>query len=161
MKTYLDCIPCFISQALRAARFATNDESQIKEILDKVGCAIKGFKLDQIPPEMALVIYQEIKNITGVEDPYKQIKKANIAEAKSLYPELKSWVKKSNDPLLTAIRIAIAGNVIDLGVNKDFNIVEDFQEKQSLDPFTSEEYARLRREMEEHIRLSGRIPWQK
>lgn len=42
-----------------------------------------------------------------------------------------------------------------------FNVVEDFQEKQSLDPSVSKEYARLRKEMEEHIRLSGRIPWQK
>jgi len=42
-----------------------------------------------------------------------------------------------------------------------FNIVEDFQEKQSLDPASSAEYARLRKDMEEHIRLSGRIPWQK
>jgi arylsulfatase A-like enzyme len=42
-----------------------------------------------------------------------------------------------------------------------FNIVEDFQEKQSLNPSSSEEYARLRKEMEEHIRLSGQIPWQK
>ena len=115
-------------QALRAGKFATKDESQIKEILDRVGCAIKGFSLDQIPPEMANVIYREIKDITGVEDPYKHIKKANIAEARSIYPELKLWVKTSKDPLLTAIRIAIAGNVIDLGVNKDFNIVEDLKQ---------------------------------
>ncbi len=128
MKTYLDCIPCFMFQALRAGKFATKDEKKIKEILDKVGCAIKGFSLDQIPPEMANVIYREVKNITGVEDPYKEIKNANIAEAQNLYPELKSWVKKSEDPLLTAIRIAIAGNVIDLGVNKDFNIVEDLKQ---------------------------------
>ncbi len=115
-------------QALRAGKYATNDESQIKEILDKVGCAIKDFSLTQIPPEMADVIYREVKQITGVEDPYKEIKKANIAEAQSLYPELKSWVEKSDDPLLTAIRIAIAGNVIDLGVNKTFNIVEDLKQ---------------------------------
>jgi damage-control phosphatase, subfamily I len=127
MKTYLDCIPCFMLQALRAGKFATKDESKIKEILDRVGCAIQGFSLDQIPPEMADVIYREIKNITGVEDPYKEIKRANIDEANSLYPELKNWVKDSEDPLLTAIRIAIAGNVIDLGVNKDFNIVEDLK----------------------------------
>ncbi len=127
MKTYLDCIPCFMFQALRAGRFATKDESQIKEILDRVGCAIQGFSLDQIPPEMANVIYREVKNITGVEDPYNEIKKAHIEEAKNLYPELKNWVKSSDDPLLMAIRVAIAGNVIDLGVNKDFNILEDLK----------------------------------
>lgn len=128
MKTYLECIPCFMSQALRAGKFATKDQHQIKKILDRVGYAIQGFSLDQIPPEMADVIYREIKNITGVEDPYKEIKKSNIAEALNLYPELKNWVKNSEDPLLTAIRVAIAGNVIDLGVNKDFNIVEDLKQ---------------------------------
>ncbi|MCK4407317.1 MAG: DUF89 family protein [Bacteroidales bacterium] len=34
-------------------------------------------------------------------------------------------IRKSDNKLLTAIRIAIAGNVIDLGVGKEFNIVED------------------------------------
>ncbi|NQE44674.1 hypothetical protein C5S31_01460, partial [ANME-1 cluster archaeon GoMg2] len=34
-------------------------------------------------------------------------------------------VEKSNDKLLTAIRIAIAGNVIDFGVNRNFNIEEE------------------------------------
>ncbi len=34
-------------------------------------------------------------------------------------------VKKSTDKLLTALRIAIAGNVIDFGVNRDFNIEDE------------------------------------
>jgi len=128
MKTYLECIPCFMSQALRAGKFTTNDESLIKEILDKVGCAIKGFSLDQIPPEMGKVIYEEIKNITGVADPYKNIKEANIQESLGLYPELKKLVRGSKNPLLTAIRIAIAGNVMDLGVNKTFDIKKDLKQ---------------------------------
>jgi len=128
MKTYLECIPCFMSQALRAGKFITKDESLIKEILDRVGCAIKGFSLDQIPPEMGMIVYQEIKNITGISDPYKKTKKANINEALALYPGLKRLVWESKNPLLTAIRIAIAGNVIDLGVNKTFNIKEDLKQ---------------------------------
>jgi len=117
-----------MSQAMRAGKFITKDESLIKEILDKVGCAIKGFSLDQTPPEMGMIVYQEIKNITGISDPYKKIKKANINEALALYPELKRLVWESKNPLLTAIRIAIAGNVIDLGVNKTFNIKEDLKQ---------------------------------
>jgi len=30
MKTYLDCFPCFLNQALRAARITTDDEKKIK-----------------------------------------------------------------------------------------------------------------------------------
>gem|GEM_PF-2918522 len=31
MRTYLDCLPCFLSQAFRAARIATDDEAPSSE----------------------------------------------------------------------------------------------------------------------------------
>jgi uncharacterized protein with ATP-grasp and redox domains len=117
-----------MEQALRAGRAATNNEEQIKRLLDHIGGIIRDFPLSSTPPEMANIIYKEIKNITGVEDPYKNIKKENINEALSLYPELKKIVQKSDNKLLMAIRIAIAGNVIDLGMKKKFNIVEDLRQ---------------------------------
>ena len=125
MKTYLDCLPCFIDQALRAGRIATNDESKIKELLDSVGDMIKDIPLENSPPETGDVIYRKVREITGVADPFKKIKKLNIKEALSLYPQYKQMVNASDNRLLTAIRLAIAGNVIDLGVNKEFNIIED------------------------------------
>lgn len=127
MKTYLDCLPCFMNQALRAGRIATNDEKKIKELLVSIGELIKDIPMENTPPETGEIIYRKIREITGVNDPYKQIKEANIKEALSLYPELKKIVKKSDNKLLKAIRIAIAGNVIDHGVSKKFNIFEDVQ----------------------------------
>ncbi len=125
MKTYLDCIPCFMGQALRAGRIATKDEKKIKELLNIIGGLIKDIPMENTPPETARIVYQKISEITGVDDPYKNIKEANIKEALSLYPELKEIIKKSKNKLLTAIRIAIAGNVIDFGALNDFNIVEN------------------------------------
>ncbi|MCD6455245.1 MAG: DUF89 family protein, partial [Methanophagales archaeon] len=46
-------------------------------------------------------------------------------KALALYDSLKHKVEKSNDRLLTAIRIAIAGNVIDFGVSGNFDIEEE------------------------------------
>ena len=114
-----------MSQALRAGRVATNDEIKIKKLLDNVGAMMKDIRLESIPPEMGEVIYREVSKITGVADPYKKVKESNIKEALSLYPELKEIVRNSDNKLLTAIRIAIAGNVIDLGVGKEFNIAKD------------------------------------
>ena len=125
MKTFLDCLPCMMDQALRAGRIATDDERIIKKLLDTVGAMMKDIPLENTPPETGEIIYRKVREITGVTDPYKEVKKANIEEALSLYPELKKIVKESDNSLLTAIRIAIAGNVIDLGVNKKFNLVED------------------------------------
>ena len=127
MKTYLDCLPCFLSQALRAGRIATNDEEKIKELLNSVGAMIKDIPMENTPPETGDIIYRKVKEITGVTDPFKKIKKSNIEEALALYPRLKKIVEESDDRLLMAIRIAIAGNVIDLGVNKEFNLIEDLE----------------------------------
>lgn len=127
MKTFLDCIPCMMSQALRAGRMATNDEEKIKELLDSVGEMIKDIPLGNTPPQTGDLIYKKVREITGVVDPYKKVKEENIKEALFLYPELKEIIEKSDNRLLTAIRIAIAGNVIDFGVGKDFNIEEDIK----------------------------------
>ena len=127
MKTYLDCLPCFINQALRAGRIATNDEKKIKKLLDEIGKLIEKIPLENTPPETGAIIYKKVSEITNNFDPYKKIKEKNIKHAMQLYPELKFVVKESNDNLLTAIRLAVAGNVIDLGVDKEFNIVEDIE----------------------------------
>jgi len=42
MRTYLDCIPCFFVQALKAARITGADENMQKKILDEVSNNPKG-----------------------------------------------------------------------------------------------------------------------
>jgi uncharacterized protein with ATP-grasp and redox domains len=125
MRTYLDCIPCFFNQALRAGRIATGDESKLKKLLDEIGLMLRDIPLESSPPETGMLIYDKVRQITGVFDPYKALKRASTKKALALYPALKNKVEKSNDKLLTAIRIAIAGNVIDFGVNRNFDIEEE------------------------------------
>ena len=125
MKIYLDCIPCFMQQALRAGRMATSDEKKLKQILDETGDMIKNISPQATPAETGMIVYKIVKDVTGNNDPYKDIKKQHLRETKAIYPELEKIVAESDDKLLTAIKIAIAGNIIDLGVNKSFDIVKD------------------------------------
>ena len=122
MKTYLDCFPCFLNQALRAGRIATDDEKTIKRVLDEVGMMLKEIPLGSTPPQSGRLIYRKVSEITGNLDPYMDIKKESTQKALSLYPYLKSRIERSSDRLLTAIRVAIAGNVIDFGANWDFDL---------------------------------------
>jgi len=125
MKTYLDCIPCFLNQALRAGRIITEDENKLRTILDEVGIILRDIPLERTPPEIGMLVYKKVGELTGEFDPYHNIKKDSTEKALSLYHLLKDEVVKSKDRLLTAIKIAIAGNVIDYGVNRVFNIEED------------------------------------
>ena len=68
MNTYLECIPCFFSQALFAARAATRDEKKAKQVLDRVAGLIPGIPLDNPPPETARLIYSAVREVTGVLD---------------------------------------------------------------------------------------------
>jgi len=131
MKTYLDCIPCFFEQALRAGRMATNDEKLLKLLLDKLGLMLSNISLESTPPETGRLIYQMVKRVTGNPDPFRKVKHQNTKQALDLYSSLKKIVNESNDGLLTAIRIAIAGNVIDFGANATFDI--DIAIKESLE----------------------------
>jgi len=128
MKTYLNCLPCFLYQALRAARTATDDEKKIKRVLDEVGMMLRNIPLESTPPESGRLIYRKVSEITGNPDPYREIKRESTEKALSLYSSLKNKVEKSSDRLLTAIRIAIAGNVIDFGANCDFDLKGEIDE---------------------------------
>ena len=120
MKTYLDCIPCFLRQALDTARLSTNDEKAQRMILNQVlSFLVKFFQNNSgevpTPPHIARHIYRIIKEVTNCEDPYHEIKVKYNEIALNMYPEHKNIVENSSDPLLTAIRLAIAGNIIDFG----------------------------------------------
>lgn len=127
MKTYLDCLPCFMKQALNAGRKVTKDKGKIKYLLGEVGKLIAEIPLENTPPETGELVYRKVREITKVEDSFAEIKKNNIDHALHLYPRFKEEIKASEDSLLTAIRMAVAGNVIDLGVDKEFNIIEDVE----------------------------------
>ena len=120
MKTYLDCIPCFLRQALGAAKMATVDEAVQRQVLDSVAGMIPYFPLDTTPPEIARKVYQVVYDITGNRDPYFEAKKQSNRLALSLYPKLKEIVANSDDPLLAACKLAIAGNAIDFGPQADY-----------------------------------------
>jgi len=128
MRTYLDCIPCFVDQALRAGRIATDDEKILKRILDEVGMMLRDIPLESTPPETGMLVYEKVREITGEFDPYKELKIESAEKALALYPSLERIVEQSNDKLLTAIRMAIAGNVIDFGPNKVFDIEEEIDD---------------------------------
>ena len=89
---------------------------------------------------MARVIYGIVKKITGKNDPYKKIKEKSNKLALKVYPKLRRKVLRSKDKLLTAIELAIAGNIIDYGVKNSLNV------KQELDKIIAEEDKAIRKE---------------
>jgi len=122
MRTALDCIPCFVRQALEAARFVTDDPAVHERIVRDVLRMAAEMDLAQCPPVVGQRIHHRLREITGVDDPYRAVKDRFNRLALDMLPELSARIEQSADPLYMALRLAIAGNVIDLGV--DGNVTE-------------------------------------
>jgi len=122
MKTYLDCIPCFFRQALETARIAGAGEKKQKRILIEIARLLSEFDLHLSPPEMGRVVYGLVQKITKNSDPYIKIKEKSNRLALNMYRKLKRKVSRSQDRLLLAVELAIAGNIIDYGVKNSLNV---------------------------------------
>ena len=121
MKTYLDCIPCIIRQCLGAVRSVTADESIHEQILREVLQSASQMDLCQPPPAMGQFIHRRIRELTGNADPYREAKERQNRTAMELAAQLKDKVQQSAKPLELAVRLAIAGNAIDLAVKSGLN----------------------------------------
>ena len=140
MKLNLDCIPCFQRQALQAVRFISDDEKLQEKVLRKVMNELLKSDWNSTPPELAHKVHSIVKRVTTEDDPYKEVKRESNDLVLRMYPELKDMVKSSRDPLRKAVRLAIAGNIIDFGVVQTFNLEETIKEvlnkKFSIDDYT-------------------------
>ncbi|MBD3415097.1 MAG: DUF89 family protein [Candidatus Aminicenantes bacterium] len=128
MKAYLDCYPCFFVQTLKTMRLITRDEQKTWKVLKAVSSHLAQMSFDSTPPEIGRQVYRIISDITGVEDPYKELKDKCTRQALELYPEVKDKIKKAPNRLEAAVKAAIAGNMIDFGAQAKFDIKADLDQ---------------------------------
>ena len=148
MKLNLDCIPCFQRQALQAVRFISDDEKLHERVLREVAKKLLESNWDLTPPELAHQVHSIVRRITNEKDPYKKVKRESNDLVLKIYPELEEKVKKSRDPLRTAVRLAIAGNIIDFAVLQEFNLEETIREVMKKQ-FVIDDYEKLKEKLKD------------
>jgi damage-control phosphatase, subfamily I len=116
MDTQLECLPCTCRQALEAARYCTDDTAVHERVLRAAMREVSETDLGISSPELAARVHRQIRELTGNPDPYREAKRRSNLIALELYPELCRGLD-GGDPLEQAVRLAIAGNIIDLAAN--------------------------------------------
>jgi len=124
MQTYLDCYPCTLRQALQAARMADATLEQQNQIIQETLMILKSLPAGTTPPEIGSRVHALVRELTGNQDPYLQVKRESTEKALALLPKLRSIVTEAADSLEAAVRISIAGNIIDFGPNPDYDLWE-------------------------------------
>jgi hypothetical protein len=116
MKTSLDCVPCLVRQSMDAIRLCDVAPDASTMAVREILLAITALDFSRSPPQLAGELQAQLREITHCDDPYREAKRRFNDLALELVPPLAAAVKRSDDPFAAAVRLAIAGNVIDLGV---------------------------------------------
>ena len=125
MKATNACLPCMISQAYNTAILCSADPQVQKRLLDAALARYSGLDLNDTPGNLSQIAYELCRELSGCEDPYLPAKRECNAAALKLYPSLKERLSRSADPLRDALLLAVAGNVIDMGIAVEYDLVED------------------------------------
>lgn len=121
MISCIDCIPCFVRQALDACRMITADEALIQSLLSRVLALLSARKLDVPPPVIVAEIHRLIRAELGKDDPYEALKKRSTEKALELSESATKMIAQSKDPFAAAVRFAIAGNILDFGAKTQWD----------------------------------------
>lgn len=129
------CFFCF-ARAFKKLLQKENISNESKNSFTQEMIRLYMERLDEFnSPDFSRELHNLLRSYTHNPDPYKVVKRKNNDQAISLVPELKKIIKQSRDPFETALRIAIAGNIIDFAASDNFNL------KSTIDRVLTSEFA--------------------
>ncbi len=121
------CVSCIVNQSTKVANALGADASLEQKLYSHVEGLSQTFSYKKSPPEIAADVYEDMAMIAKSVDLYEAVKKASTKKAASFIPSLEKKLKKSSNKLLTATKIAVAGNVIDLAAAVEFDLEEELE----------------------------------
>jgi len=127
MKISKECYLCIFTQIFNLTNRLNLDEKSSSIVLREGARKLSKYDLSFEPPLIASDVYSTISEIVKKEDLFEKEKKEAIKEALKFKPILKKRLSKSRDKLFDACKIAVAGNVIDLGVSEDYDLEKEIK----------------------------------
>lgn len=123
MRTSLDCVPCFTRQAVDLIRKVTQDPEEQNRLLARFLEEAGRMDFSLPPPVIAARMQELIRPFLEEEDldPWLDEKERFTRLALNRFPVARQRVHDAKDPLLTAVKLAAAGNIIDLGVHAEIS----------------------------------------
>lgn len=122
MKLNFNCIKCNINQVIQVMGLfkieRSKEEKAIREVLDYLSST----DYDRCNPEVIEGTWKIILKHIGSDNPYADIKKYYNAKVMKIEKEVENIIENSENKFNTALKIAIAGNLIDFAAEHKFDI---------------------------------------
>ncbi|MDI3280860.1 MAG: ARMT1-like domain-containing protein [Bacillota bacterium] len=152
MRAQAACLPCYLTQALSAARAAGADPQQQLAAVRAAARLLPHLPSTVTPAENSWRVLMEVNRVLGNDDPFRAKKEESNRQMLALYPRLEKLVAAAGDHLRMALLLSVAGNVIDLGILPNYDVESAI--KQAVEKgFAIDHDQALRKELEKARRI--------
>ncbi len=127
MKTSLDCMECNVKQLIKVSEFVGASEEQQVIASKKLFKMLSDVDFDKTNPEIMGDSWKIFVEVFHNENPYKEIKLFYNNLLLDIYDDVKAIINNSDNIFLTALKIAVIGNIIDFGANHTFSKEDIFK----------------------------------
>jgi len=117
-----ECHACLRRMARQANRFVGAGTEAGERIDARVTRLLEQMEASRTPPTMAWQVLRIVTEETGDLDPFAAVKHEYNLRALDLLPELQRKVEQADEPLQTAVRLSVAGNIIDFGALREIDL---------------------------------------
>jgi uncharacterized protein with ATP-grasp and redox domains len=151
MRIQPECIPCILTMSVAAIRKVGMDEQAARGFVGKILDipSMRGLSWDVTSPEVLERVMDLLKETTGKEDPFHEVKAHQNRRIMEIVPFLRNLLKEAGDPLHTAVKLAILGNTIDLMMGNRPTDIENSIAERLKDPIPESAYLNFRRRLNE------------
>jgi len=127
MNIHIECYKCIFNQIFNLTKRLNLDEKKASDVIRLGAKGLAKYDTSFKPPIIASDIYGEVAKYLKKDDLFEKEKKEAIKEALKFKPFLKKKLAMSKNRLFDACKVAVAGNVIDLGVNQEYDLEKEIK----------------------------------
>ena len=110
-----ECFGCLLRQAHGLVEASPLADTKKVQAMQELLYIISSMDPTVPPPHFGREVHRSIREFLQDEDPFREIKEMSNKNAEELLPMAKEAIAEAEDSLKTALKIAIAGNIIDYG----------------------------------------------
>lgn len=123
-----ECVPCLLNRVLYEVQLIAPDKAE-EAMAESLHIMSEGYPKGMNSAKLATMVHARAYAISGSNDPYADLKRRSDEVAELVFPKAKKMVDEAGDPLGMAVRVSIAGNVLDFGIDVGFERPEELVRK--------------------------------
>ncbi len=146
MKMDIYCVKCIVSQMVELIKLLRLPRESQENLMREVLRVLQVESYDVTSPELAEKVYDRVREITGRQDPYAEVKKLENQRAQELVSPFRQRLEELS--LEDVLKLSVLGNSMDYGTEARFDIEKEIENlrKTRLSPETLDEFERELRE---------------